>query len=146
MGYRALRDDERVFLPHPSGLRPATFPVGEGCLRRGTKLPFAAVEEQGQHAGAYVGAGEGLVGDDEDVLGGGDGSDLFGQELGIGQAVPVGDGHQVVGGIHLLLGVGLYQGVDGLLPAPDLAAGYDVAVGAAVEDGLDVQHRADGRR
>ena len=22
--------------PHPSGLRPATFPVGEGCLRRGT--------------------------------------------------------------------------------------------------------------
>ena len=54
------------------GLRPVHLPRGG---RRppggGMPLPFAAVEEQGQHAGAYVGAGEGLVGDDEDVLGGG---------------------------------------------------------------------------
>nr|DAP96467.1 MAG TPA: hypothetical protein [Caudoviricetes sp.] len=25
--------------PHPSGLRPATFPGGEGCLRRGLGTP-----------------------------------------------------------------------------------------------------------
>ena len=33
LGYRALRDDERVFLPHPSGLRPVHLP------RRGRHPP-----------------------------------------------------------------------------------------------------------
>ena len=47
-----------VVLPVQKNVKP--FPGGEGLL----KLPFGAVEEQCQHAGAHVGAGEGFVGDD----------------------------------------------------------------------------------
>ena len=107
------------------------------------KVP--ALEEEGQHAGAHMGAGEGLVGADRQCFGLVDGPELLRQGLGVGQAVAVGDEDHV----HLsLLGkmgpVQLRQGLQGLFPAPDLAPGGDMARQVAPEDGLDIQHGADG--
>ena len=83
------------------------------------------------------------MGNQNQLPGGGNGFDALCQNPGILRAVPVGDGHDPVSCVQLLFGVHLGQRVNGLFPAPDLAAGDDMAVGGTVENGLDVQHRAD---
>ena len=75
-------------------------------------LSFFSVEKQGQHAGAHMGAGEGLVGNQNQLPGGGNGFDALCQNPGILRAVPVGDGHNPVSRVHLLFGVHLGQGLD----------------------------------
>ena len=108
--------------------------------------PLFAVEEQGQHPRAHVGAGEGLVGSDDELLRLGHGADHVRQGLGVLRAVAVGDGHPLVFRVLHPAAVFLHDGGHGLFAAPVLAAGGDVPGGVAPQHGLDVQHRADHGR
>ena len=103
-----------------------------------------ALEEEGQHAGANMGAGEGFVGADDEFLRFPNGAEFFRQGLCLVQAIAVGDEQPLHLALGQMVGVELGQCLQRLLPAADLAAGGDMSGGVAPEDGLDIQHGADG--
>ena len=80
----------------------------------------------------------------DQFLGRTDFPDQLGQLLRFLGAVPVGDGHPLIFRMDGSGAVHLHNGLHHLFPSPVFAAGHNMPGGVSPEQGLDVQHCADG--
>ena len=95
-----------------------------------------------------MGAGNGLVGTDDQFLGLADFQNFIGDQLGIFRTVAVGNGHPTTFGIQSFFTVLLNNGIDGLFSATVFPAGYNMAGGVSPEHvsrGSAGEYQADER-
>ena len=102
-------------------------------------LSFAE-EEDRQHAGAHMGAGDRLMGAENQFHGFGNGADLVSQRLGFFETVAVGNGNGLRFRSNGAILVKLCQSFHSLFTSAAFLTDDDMALFVTPKNGLDIQH------